>query len=53
MSDTTVLLVDAWNSLPVADPGFPVDSRGGYVSKFLYVKKKESGPLGEWAGHAP
>ena len=34
---------------PVADPGFPVggvDSRGGYVSKILYVKTKESGPLG-------
>ena len=42
---------------PVADPGFPVregrgprrgsmDSRGGYVLKFLYVKMKESGPLG-------
>ena len=41
----------------VADPGFPrregvdlvgrgVDSRGGYVSKILYVKTKESGPLG-------
>ena len=23
-----------------------VDSRGGYVSKILYVKMKESGPLG-------
>ena len=23
-----------------------VDSRGGYVSQILYVKKKESGPLG-------
>ena len=42
---------------PVADPGFPVvggvdlvgggvDSRGGYVSKILYVKMKELGPLG-------
>ena len=40
----------------VADPGFPVggtwtsqgdvDSRSGYVSKILYVKTKESGPLG-------
>ena len=43
----------------VADPGFPiggvdlvggggggVDSRGSYVSKILYVKMKESGPLG-------
>ena len=41
----------------VADPGFPVgmgrgprrggmDSRGGYISKIMYVKMKESGPLG-------
>ena len=35
----------------MADPGFPVrgggvDSRGGYVSKILYVKMKEFGPLG-------
>ena len=43
----------------MADPGFPVgggvavdlvgggvDSRGGYISKILYVKTKESGPLG-------
>ena len=46
----------------VADPGFPVgggvdlvgggmDSRRGYVSKILYVKTKESGPLG--GGRAP
>ena len=44
--------------MPVADPGFPVgggvdfvggvDSRGGYVSKILYVKTKELGPL--WGG---
>ena len=27
-----------------------MDSRGSYVSKILYVKMKESGPLG---GHAP
>ena len=43
-------------SITVADPGFPVggrgphrgdvDSRGGYISKILYVKTKESGPLG-------
>ena len=37
--------------IAVADPGFPVggggvDSRGSYVSKILYVKTKESGPLG-------
>ena len=42
---------------PVADPGFPVgggvdlvggdmDSRGGYVSKILYVKTTELVPLG-------
>ena len=41
----------------MADPGFPVggrrprregsDSRGGYVSKILCVKMKESGPLGD------
>ena len=47
----------------VADPGFPVggawtswggvDPRDGYVSKILYVKMKESGPLGACAGHAP
>ena len=44
--------------MSVMDPGFPVgggaptswgggaNSRGGYVSKNLYVKTKESGPLG-------
>ena len=43
--------------ITVADPGFPigggmdlvgggVDSRGGYISKILYVKTKELGPLG-------
>ena len=47
-----------------ADPGFPVggrqprrggaNSRGGYVSKNLYVKMKESGPVGGVrAGGAP
>ena len=46
--------------MSVADPGFPlggrgprrggVDSRGGYVSKILYVKMKEFGPKG---GRAP
>ena len=41
----------------VADPGFPrtggvdlvggaVDPRGGYISKNLHVKTKESGPVG-------
>ena len=30
--------------------GGAVNSRGGYVSKILYVKTKELGPLG---GHAP
>ena len=40
----------------VADPWFPIgdvdlvgggiDSRGGYVSKILYVEMKESGPQG-------
>ena len=37
-------------SMSVADPGFPMgggaNSRGGYVSKNLYVKTKESGPVG-------
>ena len=28
--------------------GAGVDSRDGYVSKILYVKTKESGPLGVW-----
>ena len=43
--------------ITVADPGFPmgggvdlvrgaVDPRGGYVSKILHVKTKESGPVG-------
>ena len=50
-----VLLILA-NVKPVADPGFPVggganlvggaNSQGGYVSKNLYVKTKESGPVG-------
>ena len=46
----------------MADPGFPVgggvdlvggavDPRGGYVSKILHVKRKESGPVG--GGRAP
>ena len=46
----------------MADPGFPigggvdlvggaVDPRGGYVSKILHVKMKESGPVG--GGRAP
>ena len=46
----------------VADPGFPVggvdlvggiDSWGSYVSKSLYVKPKDSGPLGACPVHAP
>ena len=47
----------------VADAGFPVggvdlvgggvDSRGSYVSKILYVKTKELGPLGGRAPGAP
>ena len=52
-------------SRTVADPGFPVgggvdlvwgavDPRGGYVSKLLHVKTKESGPIGgACAGHTP
>ena len=49
--------VDSMNGhTSVEDPGFPVggrgprrggpDFRGGYVLKILYVKTKESGPLG-------
>ena len=30
--------------------GGGVDSRGGYISKILYVKMKESGPLGGGGG---
>ena len=47
----------------MADPGFPVggrqprrggaNSQGGYVSKNLYVKMKESGPLGGCTPVAP
>ena len=46
----------------MADPGFPIggadfvggaNSRGGYVSKNLYVKTKESGPLGGRTPAAP
>ena len=34
--------------------GGAVDSRGGYISKILYVEMKESGPLGGTCiGHAP
>ena len=33
--------------------GGSVDSRGGYISKILYIKMKESGPLGEGGGRAP
>ena len=47
--------------ITVLDPGFPVggvdliggcvDSQDGYISQILYVKMKESGPLGgvHWA----
>ena len=44
--------------MSVADPGFPiggvdlvedVDSQGDYISRILYVKTKESGPLGRGA----
>ena len=54
--------MSADKNITVADPGFPVgdaglvggaNSRGGYVSKNLYVKTKESGPLGARAGGAP
>ena len=47
--------------LTVVDPGFPtggcgphregVDFSGGYISNILYVKMKESGPLGGRAGY--
>ena len=33
--------------------GGVVDSRGGYVSKILYVKTKELGPLGGRTGRPP
>ena len=47
----------------MADPGFPVgggvdlvrgavDPQGGYVSKILHVKTKESGPVGGGARRA-
>ena len=48
-------LLTTYPTQTVADPGFPVgavdlvggvDSRGGYVSKILYVETKKSGPLG-------
>ena len=51
------------NTLTVADPGFPVgghwpcgggaNSWGGYILKNLYVKMKESGPVGAHADSAP
>ena len=51
-------------STSVADPGFPigggmdlvrgaVDPRGGYVSKILHVKTKESGPVGGGGARPP
>ena len=52
----TILIFFTGTYNTVADPGFPVggrgprrggvDSRSGYVSQILYVKTKESGPLG-------
>ena len=33
--------------------GGGVDSQGSYISKILYVKMKELGPLGGCAGHTP
>ena len=58
VSKTKLIYFCVYESVP--DPGFPVggrgprkrgvDSRGSYVSKILYVKTKESGPLG---GRAP
>ena len=33
--------------------GGAVDPRGGYVSKILHVKTKESGPVGGGGGRAP
>ena len=33
--------------------GGATDYRGGYFSKILYVKTKESGPLGAWSSGAP
>ena len=57
-------IVPAQNwDMPVVDPGFPIggtdlvggtNSQGSYVSKNLYVKTKESGPVGGGgAGGAP
>ena len=54
--------IQIFKVITVADPGFPVgganliggaNSRCGYVSKNLYVKTKESGPLGACTGGAP
>ena len=60
-----IVIVFLWRSVkyPVADPGFSrrggrgprtgaVDPRGGYVSKILHVKTKESGPVGGGARRA-
>ena len=33
-----------WGGVDLVEGG--VDSRGGHISKILYVKTKESGPLG-------
>ena len=35
-----------WRVQDFPKGGGDVDSRGGYVSKILYVKTKEFGPLG-------
>ena len=57
------LFSSVYSHIAVADPGFPVgggvdlvrgavDPRGGYVSKILHVKMKESGPVGGGARRA-
>ena len=65
MSDCSMTGIYVSLNSTVADPGFPVAGgvdlvggergpRGGYVSKILYVKTKESGPVGgARAGRAP
>ena len=58
VTDQSKFITNKVSSWSVADPGFPVgggawtsyggavDPRGGYVSKVLHVKMKESGPVG-------